>query len=289
MPASVCHARVMGVDLSRYSDRIRDDEVITTASSVAFFTLLAIFPALSAVVALVGLFADPDRIQHLIDTLRTVVPQESADVVAQHVKKFSDRWSSFRSNPNLLPLLGLLMLIWSSNTGTKGMIRGLNRIYDIEERRGFVRFNLVTLGFTIAGIAFLVLAMAALLLIPWILRSIELEGVVRDAFAIVRWPILVLLVVGSLALLYRYGPACPGGPWRSVALGSAVAAFLWLLGSLAFSWYVSTFGNFSDTYGSLGTIIGFMVWVWLSATAVLLGAEVDAEYRKAHAPGQEPP
>ena len=269
------------VTLQEYAGRVRDDEVITTASSVAFFTLLAIFPALSAIVALVGLFADPDRIQHLIQTLQSVLPQDSAKLVTDHVEKFAERWSSFRSNPTLWPLLGLFMLFWSANTGTKGLIRALNRIYDIEEGRSFVRFNLVTLGFTLAGIVFLVLAMIGLLLIPWVAQRLSLDGIVPNVVTLLRWPILLVSVVGGLALLYQYGPASPDGPWGSVALGSAVAALLWLIGSLTFSWYVRTFGNFSDTYGSLGTIIGFMVWVWLSATAVLIGAEVDALIREA--------
>lgn len=259
--------------------RLRDDEIITTASSVAFFVLLAVFPALSALVALFGIFADPARIQHLLDALGPLLPQGTEQAVVEQTQRFSERWASARDVPRFAPYLGLAMLFWSSNAGTKGLFRGLNRIYRCEEARGFLRFTLVTLLFTVGGILFLLVALAAVLLIPVLLDLIGLGQGRWQLISLLRWPVLLVVVSANLALLYRFGPACGRAPWSSVLCGSAVASILWIVGSLMFSWYVATLGDLTELYGSLSTVIAFMIWIWLSATAVLIGAEVDSAIR----------
>ncbi|WP_051328598.1 YihY/virulence factor BrkB family protein [Geminicoccus roseus] len=259
--------------------RLRDDDVLITGSSVAFFVLLAVFPALSALVALFGLFAEPERIEQLVEALRSILPDTSTQVVVEHIRRFAERWQSAGSVPSFAPYVGFAMLLWSANVGTKGLFRGLNRIYRCEESRGILRFYAVTLLFTLAGILFLLLAIAVVLIIPALLELLGVGEGRRQVIGLLRWPVLLVLVTGVLTLLFRYGPACGRAPWMAVLAGSAVASLLWLGGSVLFSWYVTNLGNLSELYGSLSTVIGFMIWIWLSASAVLIGAEVDSAIR----------
>jgi membrane protein len=259
--------------------RLRDDEVMVTSSSVAFFVLLAVFPALSAMVALFVLFADPQRIQDVLGALGSILPEGSTGIVADNIQRFAERWTGAQRVPGFAPYLGFAMLLWSANIGTKGLFRGLNRIYRCEEARGLVRFNLVTLLFTLGGVVLLVIALGTILLLPPALDMAGLEATRGQVIRLLRWPLLIMIVSGAIALLYRFGPACADVGWSSVLAGSAVAALLWLGGSLLFSWYVSTLANFSRFYGSLSTVIGFMIWIWLSTVAVLVGAQVDSAIR----------
>jgi membrane protein len=132
------------------------------------------------------------------------------------------------------------------------------------------------LTFTFAMIAFLLLAIGGIVVIPVILKFLWL-GKIEWLISILRWPVLYAGVLFALACLYRYGPSRDKPQWRWVTWGSAIAGAVWLLGSMLFSWYVANFGNYNETYGSLGAVIGFMTWMWLSTTIVLIGAEINAE------------
>jgi len=153
----------------------------------------------------------------------------------------------------------------------------LNIVYGEEEKRGFFKYYLATLTFTIGVIAFMLLAIAVVVALPILLNFIPLPGGTDLLVKIARWPILVVLVGFALALLYRYGPSRKEPRWRWVTWGSGLATVVWVAASILFSWYVASFGSYNKTYGSLGAIIGFMTWMWISLVVVLLGAKLDAE------------
>ena len=158
----------------------------------------------------------------------------------------------------------------------KAVFDALNVVYEEKEKRSFIWLNLRSLAFTAGALLFIVLALAAIVVLPAVFTFV---GLSEKAWyiALLRWPVLLLAVLGGLALLYRYGPSRDAPRWRWVTWGSAVAAVFWLVASLGFSWYVSNFGKYNETYGSLGAVVGFMTWIWLSTTIVLLGAEINAE------------
>jgi membrane protein len=150
-------------------------------------------------------------------------------------------------------------------------------VYNEPETRGFIWLNLISLIFTMLTITFALLAMGAMVIVPIALNFVGLGGVTETVIKIARWPALLMVITLALAILYRYGPSREKPQWRWITWGSAVAAVSWLVISILFSWYAENFGNYNKTYGSLGAIIAFMFWIWLSIIVVLLGAELNAE------------
>ena len=159
----------------------------------------------------------------------------------------------------------------------KSLFDALNLVYNEPEKRGFIWLNLISLIFTMLTITFALLAMGAMVIVPIALNFVGLGGVTEMVIKIARWPALLIVITLALAILYRYGPSREKPQWRWITWGSAVAAVSWLLISILFSWYAENFGNYNKTYGSLGAIIAFMFWIWLSIIVVLLGAELNAE------------
>ena len=163
------------------------------------------------------------------------------------------------------------------NSGVKAIFDALNIVYGEEEKRSFLKLNAVTLFVTLGIVVFILLTLAAVVAIPVALTHIPLPGVTALIVKIGRWPILFALVTLALAVLYKYGPSRTEPRWRWITWGSVTAAVVWLAASALFSWYVASFGSYNKTYGSLGAIIGFMTWIWISIIVVLVGAKLNAE------------
>jgi membrane protein len=178
-------------------------------------------------------------------------------------------------------VIGLVISLWSANAAMKSLFDTLNIIYGEKEKRGFLKLNAVSFSFTLAGILFVLAALGALVVIPVILNLIGLSTFADLMLRIARWPAMFVAVAMALALIYRYGPSREAPQWRWISWGSAVSTVLWLVASALFSWYAASFGKFNETYGSLGAVIGFMTWLWISAIVILLGAELDAEMETA--------
>ncbi|MCP1548305.1 MULTISPECIES: YihY/virulence factor BrkB family protein [Methylorubrum] len=259
--------------LKRTYRDIGENRLTLVSAGVTFFVLLAIFPAVAALVSVYGLIADVSTINHQIETLRGVLPSGGVDIVAEQVKRVTEKGDT---TLGLTALIGIALSVWSANGGVKHVFDALNLVYNEREQRGFFRLNLVSLAFTAGALLFVVLALAGIVAVPLAIQFVGLSG---DAWwlALLRWPVLFLIVILMLAVLYRYGPSRDAPRWRWVTTGGIVAGFLWLAGSLLFSWYVSNFGSYDKTYGSLGAAIGFMTWIWISTTIVLLGAQLNAE------------
>lgn len=257
-----------------------DDNVAAVAASIAFFVLLAVFPAIAAVVTVVSLFVDPLRLEELLAAYSELVPRGSVSVLMQQIKRLSEAAGSQAEVVTFTPYFGFLVLLWGTNKGTKALFRSLNMIFDCKESRGFITFTLVTLAFTLAAIVFLVFSLGAVLLVPVVLKVVGLSGGHARWVEMLRWVVLLVIVSGAIAVIYRYGPSRKVAEWRYIISGSCLAAVLWVASSALFSWYVSAFRNFVELYGSLSAVIGFMVWVWLSSISVLIGAELDAALMK---------
>lgn len=258
----------------RVHQNIGNHRLIALAAGVAFYALLAIFPAIAALVAIYGFFSDPATISSHLDSVAGLLPGGAIDVIRDQVTRIA---SYGRSTLGVTFAFGLGVSLWSANAGMKAIIDALNLVYDEEEKRGFIKLNVASLTFTFLTIIFVLFSIAAIAVVPVVLTYVGLGGVTSMPVKYGRWPILFVVVTGGLAALYRYGPSRCLPKWRWITWGSAFAAVAWMVVSMLFSWYAANFGSYNETYGSLGAVIGFMMWLWLSAIVVLLGAELDAE------------
>jgi len=251
------------------------DRVSMVAAGVAFYAMLAVFPALAAAVSIYGLVADPQTIQAQLNTVSGVMPQEAFGLINDQLQTLVRQPAGKLS----LTLLGsLLVTLWSANNGMKSFIEALNIVYNEEEKRGFFKLNLVSLGFTLAAILFGIVALSLVVAVPALIgRLAPVFGGMQTAILFLRWVPLALLIIIGLAVIYRYGPSRRAPHWRWVTWGSAGATILWLLASMLFSFYVSHFGSYNKMYGSVGAVVILMMWFYLTAYIALLGAETDSE------------
>lgn len=259
--------------LWRAAKEYGDDDVASWARSIAFSGILALFPALAAFVAIYGLFADVETARGHLAGLTGIIPADAATFIGDQMVRIA---AANEAGLGLTFAVGLLLSLWSANAGMKALFKGLNVAYDEEERRSFLQLNLITLAFTVGAIAVLTLAMGAVVLVPMAMEALGLGGGAR-LLALLRWPLLLAMVMFGLAALYRYGPSRDKAQWRWVSWGSVAATVLWMAGSGLFSWYLANFADYNETYGSLGAVFGFLMWLWLSAVVVLFGAELNAE------------
>jgi membrane protein len=260
--------------LKRTFAEVSDDRVLTEAAGITFYALLAMFPAVGAMVSIYGLFADPATIAEHLDVLGSVVPSGGMQIIEEQVKRITSKGDAALG---FGAAVGLITALWSSNQAMKALVDALNVVYDEREERSFLYRTALTLGFTLAGILFILLAMGAVVALPIALDFVGLGDTTETLLSLARWPVMLLVVALFLACIYRFGPDRDRAKWRWVTWGSTVAALGWLAVSAGFSFYVSNFGNYNETYGSLGAVIGFMTWIWISSTVVLVGAELDAE------------
>ena len=251
-------------------DGINRHRVLLVAAGVAFFALLALFPAIASLVALFGFFADPAAINEHVSALRGIVPADALDIVHQEIERVI---SQGQGTLSLLFFSGLAISLWSAMSGIKAICDALNIVHEETEKRSFLMLNLQALLFTLAALLFVGLALGAIVLVPVV---VALLGIDDSMLPALRWPLMYAVILLGLAALYRFGPSHGAGQWRWITWGSAIAGALWLFGSMLFSWYVSSFANYNKTYGSLGAVIAFMTWIWLSVTIILIGAEIDA-------------
>ncbi|MGU3466726.1 YihY/virulence factor BrkB family protein [Methylobacterium sp. C33D] len=260
------------IALRAYHD-VGENRLSLIAAGVTFFTLLAIFPAVAALVSCYGLVADASTINDQLASLQGILPQGALEIIGDQVKRLNEQGNT---TLGFSLLFGIVLSIWSANGGVKHVFDALNLVYNEREKRNFLVLNLVSLGFTAGALLFLILALAAVVVLPVVLAYV---GLGTDAWwlTLLRWPVLLVAVLFGLALLYRYGPSRDAPRWRWVTPGGALAAVLWIVASLLFSWYVAHFGSYNKTYGSLGAAIGFMTWIWLSTMIVLVGAQLNAE------------
>ena len=264
--------------LYRTWQQVGDDRLLALAAGVVFYGLLAIFPAITALVSSYALFADPATIRGHLDLVASLMPSGAFSIVTEQVTRIVTRTTG---NLSFTFLIGLGLAIWSANAGVKAIIDALNIVYGVRERRSFLWLNLVSLAFTVAALVALLLAFGAIVIVPVMLSYLPLYGYETTLLPLLRWPLLFVAVLLGLAVLYRFGPNRDHARWQIVSVGAVFAAVAWLGGSALLSWYLGSFANYDATYGSLGAGIGLMMWLWMTAIVVLVGAELNSEIDKA--------
>ena len=260
--------------LWRTYEQIGEDRLLAVAAGVVFYGLLAVFPAITALVSLYGLFASPSAIGEHLSIAAGILPQGAMDILSEQINRLTTGSSAKLSFGFLF---GLAVALWSANAGMKAIMDALNVVYEEKEKRSFLKLNLVSLAFTLAAIGTLLVALTAVVVLPVALNFIGLQSVTDLLLRLVRWPVLLILIVLGLAVLYRYGPSRREPRWQWISVGSLFAALAWVISSVLLSWYLANFGNYNATYGSLGAGVGMMMWMWVSSIVVLLGAELNSE------------
>ena len=263
------------------ADRVGRDNLTLVAAGVAFYALLAIFPALAFLVSVFALVADPMAIADRLQQFAGILPPEAMQLITDGLTTFTDNGEQ---KHGLALVIGLVLTLWSAKAGMSALMTGLNIAYEEEERRGFIVQTFVALGLTLGAIVGAVVCLAAIALVPAIVAFLPLPGAVVALLSWGRWPLLAVLALLGLAVVYRYAPSRQNPKWHWITIGSTTAAALWLIGSVLFSFYVSHFGSYNATYGSLGAVVVLLLWFWVTSLIVLVGAEVDAElqFRKDH-------
>jgi membrane protein len=252
----------------------RADGIPLMAAGVAFYAFLSLFPALIAAVTLYGLIADPAQVEKQIRILSEALPRETTTLIADQLR---DITSSSDRALGLGLALSLLTALFTASGGVANLIKAINLAYDEEETRGFVRLRAIALVLTLGAVVFMVVSVGLIAVLPVVLDELGLGAVGRTAVGVLRWVGLVVFVIGALAALYRFAPDRNDPRFSWVTLGAAVATVLWILGSVGFSVYVSNFGSYGKTYGSLAGAVVLLLWLFLTAFMVLLGAEINAE------------
>jgi membrane protein len=269
--------------MKRAAAGFMQDRVMAEAAGVTFYAMLALFPAIASMISIYGLVADPSRLVSQVQSLAGVLPQGGIDLITGEIKSIASAGSKALG---LGLVTGLAISLWSANAGVKALFDALNVVYHEREKRGYFRLTAISFCFTFGILAFLIAATVAVVVVPLVLNFVGFGNVTALLVAALRWPVMVVVVALALEVMYRFGPSRPHARWRWMSWGSALAALLWLLTSLGFSYYVANFGSYNKTYGSLGAAVGFMTWMWLSAMVVLMGAELNAELeRSAVSPG----
>jgi membrane protein len=270
--------------LRRCAWRVFDDRLLGEAAAVAFYALLAVFPALAALVTLCGLFVDPEAAAASLQPLASMLPAGTAEVARDALGRMA---AVGEGRIGLASALAAAAL-WSAAAAALQLFGALNVAYGERETRGLVRRCASAVLVALGAMAFVALALGGVLGVPLALGAAAGPGGAMDwLLRLLRWPVLLAVVSVALALAYRHGPcrACPCWHWAS--WGSAAAAAVWLLGSMSVSWYMQRVGGYDWLYGSVGAVLGFMLWAWVSAAAVLVGAVLNAELERQAMPKAE--
>ena len=269
-------------------EKIATNHVSMLAAGVAFYAFLSLFPGLVALVSLYGLIADPVDVEQHIASLGGVLPEAARNLLSDQLRSITAH-----SNTSLSFTLvaSLAFAWWSAAAAMKALMEAINIAHGEADPRGVLRFNLEALLLTLGAMVFTMLALVGVVVVPIALQFLDSLGLPRevgDLLAFVRWPILAAFVLFGLAVLYTVGPGHSRPRWRWLSWGSLTATVLWLLGSALFSLYVSIFNSYNKTYGSLSAVVVLMLWLYLSAGVVILGAQLDAVIEQCRAGGPPP-
>lgn len=260
--------------LLRVKTQAKEDRVSLLAGGVAFYAVLALVPALVALVSVYGLVGDPTQIERHVKDLTGALPQDARRLIISQLRTIV---SSSSSGLSAGAVIGGVGALWSASSAMKHLIEAVNAAYGEEETRKFLKLRLLALALTVAGVVFILVAFGMVAFLPAAVSKLSLPGPIRVLVSIVRFPVLGVGLMFALAVLYRYAPDRDNARWQWVSWGAAIATVLWLVASILFSVYASSFGNYNKTYGSLAAIIVLMLWLMITAAVVIIGAELNAE------------
>ena len=257
----------------RVKDKIGKDNISIIAGGTAFFLLLGVVPTLAALISIYGLVANPTDIQAQFAALSQVLPTEVRTILETQMTRIAEQ----DKTAGIAAVISIGLALWGCGAAIKTVMNALNIIYHEEEKRGYVKLTLTALGLALCLILMGVVAIGLIVALPPILAHVGLGDAARTLVSLLRWPFLLAVALVGVGVVYRYGPSREKPKWTWVSPGAVTATLIWLVGSALFALYAQHFGSYNKTYGSLGAVVVLMMWMYLSAFALLLGAEINAE------------
>lgn len=257
----------------RVYHNLSQDNLSFVAAGVAFYALLAIFPALAAIVSVYAYFASPTDIHDQLDKVIAIIPASSRDIILLQVSDITQQSNKVLS----ASAIGTLLLtIWSSSKGCQALITACNITYHQRNKRQFLMALVVRFLFSLGAIVVALLALLIIGILPIVLNLVGLTELIDLMIQLITWPLLAIIFNLALAFLYRYAPHRTPAKWRWITPGSMLATLMWIIASIGFSYYVSQFASYNETYGSLGGVVIMLMWLYISAYIIIFGAAINA-------------
>lgn len=269
--------------VKRTAKETSEDNGLGLAAQLAYYFFLALFPALLFLIALAGMFASPDSINQVVGVLGGIAPASVVDILREQLVGLS------KANNGSLLTFGVAAALWSSSAAMVGLIESLNRAYDVDEARPWWKQRLLAIGLTL-GVATFILAATALVLsgpqiADWASAHLGLSPVFGWTWKILQWPLVFALIGTAFSLIYYFAPDVEQDfVWLTP--GAVVATVLWLLGSLAFRFYITNFGSYNATYGTIGGVMVLMLWLYITGLVIVVGGELNSEIEHASPHGK---
>jgi membrane protein len=261
----------------RAAKKARDDQITDLAAALAYYSFLAIPSLLLVSLGVFTLFADAEAINSLLERFGRVMPADATDLLGESLRRLNENDSGSLA----MALVGFVLALWSTTGAATAFMRALNRAYDREETRGFVRQRVVAVLMVSVMLVAFALVFGLLVLGPvlsgWIGGAIGLESVFGWIWWVAQWPVLIVGLLAAFATVLYLGPNVEHPRWRFITSGAVFAAIVWLLVSGLFAVYTATFASYNKAWGSLAAVIVMLTWLWLTGCALLFGAEINAE------------
>lgn len=258
-------------------DQISENNVSIISAGVAFYTFLAVFPAIAALVSIYGLAMNPESIQNQLSQISGMMPKEAYEILKTQLEKLV---STSGKALGLSMGIGILFSLWSANKGTKSLFTGVDIAYDTVNDRGFLKQNGLTLLFTVGAVILLIVSMVLIVAFPALIDLIGLPTRLETFINYGRWLLLAAILIWFLGMVYKYAPCKPAPQFKWVVSGALLATILWLIASWGFSYYVSNFGSYGEVYGSISAVVVMLLWLFITSFIILLGAELNSEIEK---------
>jgi membrane protein len=271
--------------LLRVNERQSSDNIDVVAAGVAFYGIFSLFPGITSLISLYALVSDPLEVQRQFATMRTFIPEEAYKIIFQQIR---DIVSTSSGRLSLGFAGGLVLTLWGASRAMRAIIMALNVAYQTKERRGFIKLNLVAVFLTVCGVLFVIISLFFIVAVPPLFSIFDVLIKYQGVVFVSRWILLAVFTIFGLTLIYRYAPNIKRRKWRSSSWGAITVTLLWLLGSYLFSYYVHNFGNFNELYGSMGAFIILLMWFYITAYLILLGAQLNAEIENRFLGGLKP-
>ncbi|WP_300437761.1 YihY/virulence factor BrkB family protein [Christiangramia sp.] len=258
----------------RVFKEMQADHVQIVSAGVAFYFFLSIFPTIVVAISIYSLVLEPAQIQEQLSRLTLILPQQAYGMITDILNPVINQ---DREEIGWGLAISILVSIWSANKGTSALFQGINIAYDEIDTRGLIKKNLITLLFTLAGVVIGLISLLIVIFFPLLVKNIGLNSGLENILTWLRWVILGIILILTLSMVYKIAPNRTNPKFRWVSWGAILGTIFWLAGSMAFSWYVSNFGSYDDLYGSFAAVAILMLWLFLTAFIVLIGAEINSE------------
>lgn len=260
--------------LWRVYTEVLADRVTLIAAGATYYIVLAIFPGMGVLVSIYGLLTDPTDLAKQMIFIGDVLPPGAYDLLIPQLEALAHKG---RSELSLAFLASLMIALWSATSGIKALFDAMNVAYGEIEKRSFVHLSLLAFSFTLAAIVTLVVLVTLVGVVPEILKALYLDDWAETLARVARWPVILMITGTATIIIYRYGPSREKAKLRWLTWGAAFSTVAWAMTTTVFSVYLLNFANYNATYGTLGALVAFMIWIWLSIVILIVGAELNAE------------